>query len=147
MTDPVFERVDGFAPIDGYAALGDGRTVALVARDGSIDWLPAPAIDGPPVFGTLLDAGRGGCFELAPTDEYEVERRYITGSNVLESVYETATGRASVVDGLMLEDGGQLSWIELVRRVVGSRGRVTFRYRLRPRVRLRLQPAEARTAP
>jgi GH15 family glucan-1,4-alpha-glucosidase len=126
-------RVDGFVPIREYAAIGDGRTVALLAGDGSIDWLPAPRIDSEPVFGALLDPERGGRFELAPADDYEVERRYVGRSNVLESTFTTETGEARVVDGLMLQDGGELSWIELLRHVVGVKGSVRFRFRLRPR--------------
>jgi GH15 family glucan-1,4-alpha-glucosidase len=123
---------DGYAPIAGYAAIGDGRTVALVARDGAIDWLAVPAIDGAPVFGALLDPVRGGVFELAPVGEFDVERRYLPETNVLETTFATEGGVVRVTDLLALQDGGQLSWIELVRRVHGVKGRVRLRYTVRP---------------
>jgi GH15 family glucan-1,4-alpha-glucosidase len=126
-------RVDGYAPIRDYAALGDGRTVALVARDGAVDWLALPDLDSPPVFATILDAERGGSFALRPEDEFEAMRRYLPRTNVLETTFQTETGVATVTDALALQDGGQLSWVELVRRVRGVRGRVRFRFELRPR--------------
>jgi GH15 family glucan-1,4-alpha-glucosidase len=126
-------RADGFAPIGAYGAIGDGRTVALVASDGRIDWLALSELDGVTVFGAILDAERGGFFALEPVEEYEVERRYLPQSNVLETTFTTETGVATVYDSLNLQDGGQLSWIELARRVRGVSGRVRFRYDVRPR--------------
>ena len=127
------QRVDGFAPIESYAAIGDGRTVALVALDGSIDWLPLHSLDDVTMFGALLDADKGGAFTLAPVDDYEVTRRYVPCTNLLETTFTTESGVAVVTDVLSLQDGGQLSWVELVRRIQGKRGNVKLRYEVRPR--------------
>jgi GH15 family glucan-1,4-alpha-glucosidase len=126
-------REDGYAPIRDYAAIGDGRTVALVARDGSIDWLCFPDRDSPTVFGALLDAENGGRFALAPTVPHEVVRRYLPDTNVLESTYETAEGTAVVLDLMSLDDGGLTPWVELVRQAEGRSGSVPFRWSVEPR--------------
>lgn len=130
---PPAARVDGYAPIAAYGAIGDGRTIALVAEDGSIDWLPIPGLDDPTVFGALLDPEKSGCFELAPLEAFEVSRSYEKDTNVLETTFTTAAGVVTVADALNLQDGGELSWVELARSVRAVRGTVRMRYRIRPR--------------
>ncbi len=129
--DPT-QRSSGYAPLRSYAAIGDGRTVALIALDGSVDWLPIPKLDSPPVFARLLDAVDGGSIDLAPTEPFTVTRRYIAGTNVLETTFTTKSGKAKVTDALVTGIAGRLPWVELARRIEGIDGAVHFRWRVAP---------------
>ena len=60
------QRINGYAGLGDYAAIGDGRSVALIAPDGAIDWWCAPNMDSPPLFDRILDASAGGFFQIAP---------------------------------------------------------------------------------
>ncbi|WAJ29162.1 glycoside hydrolase family 15 protein [Antarcticirhabdus aurantiaca] len=123
-------RADGFLPLRAYAALGDGRSVALVGGDGSIDWWCVPNIDSPALFDRILDEDCGGCFVIAPTEPFSSTRSYRENSNVLETEFATASGRARLVEALNSGSGGRLPWCELARRVEGLEGTVEFEMRL-----------------
>ena len=127
------DRVDGYAPIRDYAAIGDGRTVALLARDGSIDWLTTPSIDSPSIFGALLDPDRGGSFELAPEAPFSLTRRYLPGTAVVETTFVTDGGRARMTDAMTVPAAGLAPLREIIRKVEGLSGIVPMRWRVCPR--------------
>src|SRR5690348_7531435 len=127
------KRKDGFAPIEAYAAIGDGRTVALVAADGSVDFMSLPTLHAPTTFAALLDPKSGGRFTLAPKGRFEVSRRYVGRTNVLETTYRSSDGVVRVTEALTLQDGGLLPWVEHARRIEGVEGSVPLRWRLEPR--------------
>jgi GH15 family glucan-1,4-alpha-glucosidase len=129
----VTERPDGFAPIESYAAIGDGRTVALVAPDGRIDWWALPSVESPPVFASIVAGGEGGVLSLAPAGaDCSVTRRYVEGTNVVETTYRTATGTVKVVDSLNCAITGQLPWVELARIAEGVEGEVPMAWEVAP---------------
>lgn len=122
----------GYVDLRSYAAIGDGRTVALIARDGRIDWLPLPHTNAVPVFGALLDAENGGTIALSPDEPFTVARGYVDGTNVLTTTFHTAGGSVRITDAMNTGVAGRLPWAELARRIDGLTGRVRLRAQVRP---------------
>src|SRR5436305_4920454 len=120
---------DGYPPLRDLAAIGDKRTVALVARDGTVEWLCVPRFDGDAVFAALLDRRRGGRFALAPAEGFESRRRYLPESNVLETTFVTRDGEVRVTDALTLDGESPTPYTELVRRLDGVSGRCEIAWR------------------
>ena len=113
--------------IEDYAIIGDCHTAALVARNGSIDWLCFPRFDGGACFAALLGNKEHGHWMIAPGDKVShVERRYRDGTLVLETDYETADGAVTLIDCMPPRS----SVPDVVRVVVGRRGQVRMRMQL-----------------
>src|SRR3982750_4155324 len=90
-----------FPPIAEYAFLSDCEVTALVAPSGNVEWLCLPRMDGPSVFGAILDRDAGG-FRFGPADVHvPAARRYLPGTMVLETSWGTATGWGIIRDGLL----------------------------------------------
>ncbi|MEG3135944.1 glycoside hydrolase family 15 protein [Rouxiella sp. T17] len=121
----------GFCDTGDYAVVGEGRTVTLLAPDGSADWWCVPHLDSPPLFDRLLDAEKGGYFQLVPSEPYRMTRQYLENSNVLETIYETAKGKIRVTESVNSTLAGRLPWNELARRIEGLEGSVTVNLKLR----------------
>jgi GH15 family glucan-1,4-alpha-glucosidase len=118
--------------IADYALIGDCHSLALVGRDGAIDWACFPRFDSPSVFGRILDAERGGHFTIAPVSPKPVRgtRRYIEDTNVLVTTFVTDTGEVEVTDCMAVsEDVRHL----ILRRVRCTRGAVTVGVEIAPR--------------
>jgi GH15 family glucan-1,4-alpha-glucosidase len=120
-----------YAPIEDYGIIGDLHTVALVGKDGSIDFLCLPSFDSPSVFAALLDAERGGRFQIAPQlGEAARKQLYLPDTNVLLTRFLSSDGVAELSDFMPVEDGGQAH--NLVRRVKTVRGEIRFRMHCDP---------------
>jgi GH15 family glucan-1,4-alpha-glucosidase len=123
---------DRYAPIEDYGIVGDLHTVALVGKDASIDFLCLPSFDSPSVFAALLDAERGGRFQIAPhLDDAARTQLYLPDTNVLLTRFLSDGGVAEVSDFMPVEDAGVAH--NLVRRAKTIRGEVRFDMRCDPR--------------
>jgi len=121
-------------PIENYALIGDCETAALVARDGSIDWLCWPRFDSGACFAALLGTPEHGRWKIAPVDSgANIKRHYHADTLVLETEFSTPDGAVTLVDfmppraplvGAMRPEPGKAS--DVVRIVTGKRGQLAM---------------------
>lgn len=133
-----------YLPISEHGPIGDLRTVALVGSNGTIDWYCCPSFDAPSVFGAILDADRGGSFELAADLPVRTKQFYFPDTNVLITRFFTEDGVGEVQDFMPLGDGVEADRHRLIRRVMCVRGSIPFRARVAPRFGYGLDPHTVR---
>src|SRR5436305_4583991 len=128
----------GSQPIADYGLLADCNSAALVAKDGSIDWLCLPRYDSQSVFGRILDPDAGH-WSIRPTGAFTSERRYLPGTYYVETTFTTDTGCVTLTDALVFAEGqrghdlGYDAPHELLRSVEGVSGDVELVFELAPR--------------
>lgn len=118
------------ASVGDYAVIGDLHTAAMVSRNASIDWLCMPRFDAPACFAAMLGGEHNGHWQLSPSQPVlGSSRRYLPGTLILETRFDTDSGSAVVLDFMPPSNG----LADLVRIVRGVCGTVDFSMALRIR--------------
>ncbi|MEU8922411.1 glycoside hydrolase family 15 protein [Kitasatospora sp. NPDC048545] len=147
------ESGNGFGPVDGaryppiseHGLIGDLRTAALVGTDGTIDWYCCPRFDAPSVFASILDADKGGSFELTAEVPTRTRQFYFPDTNVLITRFYAADGVAEIQDFMpVVDESREASRHRLIRRVLCVRGVLPFRARIAPRFAYGTEPHTVR---
>ena len=139
-------RVGGYLHIGDYAVIGDCRSLALVGVDGSIDWCCMPRFDSPSIFGRILDAKKGGFWQISPVGEYSTRHEYADKTNILHTIFQTPDGLAMLIDFMPADEHDIKRHARphrhprIVRMVVGLSGRVRMRQRIELRPDYARQP-------
>jgi GH15 family glucan-1,4-alpha-glucosidase len=123
-----------YLPIEDHGIIGNLQTVALVGKNGSIDWFCFPHFDSPSIFASILDDRKGGHFRISPTisDGIVCKQLYWPETNVLVTRFLSEEGVAEIIDYMPIgapRDGG---FHGLIRQVKVVRGKMTFRVECRP---------------
>ena len=124
-----------YLPIEDYALIGNLHTVALVGKNGSIDWCCLPRFDAPSVFGALLDANKAGFFRISPTNMSGIkcQQLYLPETNILLTRFLSADGVAEITDFMPIKEVGTPEHEhKLIRSVALVHGSLSFTLACRP---------------
>ena len=123
-----------YPPISDYGYISDCHSAGLVSRSGSVDWCCMPRIDSESCFCRLLDWDRGGYCIICPSSQFEVSRRYMNHSLILETTFTTESGKAKLIDCFTMREGGtHQPHNQLLRIVEGISGTMQFKVEIVPR--------------
>lgn len=90
--------MQAYPEISDYGLIGNSRSAALVSKCGSIDWCCLPEFHSPALFSAILDQKKGGKFVISPAGAFSSKQNYISQTNVLETVFYTASGTVRLTD-------------------------------------------------
>ena len=120
----------GYKPIGDYGIIGDLHTIALVGRDGSIDWCCLPHFDSPSVFASILDHKAGGYFKISPKQNGTRRQMYLPETNILHTRFLQEEGGVGELTDFMPvesdEPGQRPKRHQIIRILSVVRGRMTF---------------------
>jgi GH15 family glucan-1,4-alpha-glucosidase len=139
---------EGYPNIADHGLIGDLQTAALVDTNGTIDWFCCPRFDSPSIFGSLLDAERGGFCSIRPVaDDYVTRQLYLPDTAILVTRFMTEAGVGEVIDFMPVTDGEATDRHRLVRMVRVVRGTMTFAAEIQPRFDYGRMPHTIEPAP
>ena len=124
-----------YLPVEDYALIGDLHSVALVGKNGSIDWCCLPRFDSPSVFGALLDAGKGGFFRISPTamEGVKCQQLYFPETNILLTRFLSVNGVAEITAFMPIKEvGTDEHHHQIIRSVSIIQGPLQFTLACRP---------------
>ena len=119
MSDPI--PVVPYPPIASHGVIGDRRTAALIAADGTLDWFCLPIYDGPPLFGALLDARQGGSWRAGPRQPTLGQQHYVEDCAVLVTRWSGESWELELTDAMAWP------WDNRTAEQGGGDGRVVLR--------------------
>lgn len=126
-----------YQPIENYGVIGDLHTVALVGKNGSIDWCCIPRFDSPSIFGAILDAQKGGFFRISPalpsSTNVRSRQLYFPETNILLTRFLTDEGVGEIIDFMPIKAVGDTTHLHYIIRMVSVvRGSLPFELICRP---------------
>ena len=119
------EQDNFYPPISDYGFISDCHSSALISRQGSIDWCCMPRIDSASCFGRLLDWEHGGYCHIHPTEDYQVSRRYLENTLILETRFQTDQAEMRLLDLFPMRKGGRHKpYRQILRILEGVQGKM-----------------------
>ena len=126
--------IKNYKNLEDYGIIGNLLTCALVGNDGSIDWCCFPHLESPSVFCSLLDIQKGGSCSITPISPWKSKQQYLDDTNILETVFETNSGKVRLTDFMPTRVRNHLPSLNIIfRKITCLSGTISMRISFEPR--------------